>query len=455
MHLGLVQEARLEQTLSPRMIQFYEMLQCPLQELDHLITRELEQNPALELVERPLSDPLPDGDHPAEVSDAPPPPGWAEVWSGIEEVDDPVAALPAPVSLRDHLQWHFMALARSSDEQRIGRRIIAEIDPDGYFHGHIGEVAMVLQAGVVTVERVLELVQRLDPVGVGARDLRECLQIQLRWLREQGQDHVVAWRVTEECWEPFARRQFAVCARKLKVSEAAVSSAADFIRANCQPYPGREFRPPWQAAGATPQASPEVYIRYNPAEPPEFLAEVIESQRLALRIDRVYRQLYDELQAGRQADTEDARHVQSCVRRARQFIRSVEQRRQTVRHVAELVANQQAEFVRSGPTHIKPLTRLEVARQLGLHESTVGRAVAGKWVGLPSDEVVPFERFFDSAQPVKAALERLLAEEDPARPLSDDALAKRLAAEGYDIARRTVTKYRLEMKVPPASQRKR
>ncbi|NUP99866.1 MAG: RNA polymerase factor sigma-54 [Armatimonadetes bacterium] len=440
MQLTLGQEARLEQTLSPRMIQFYQMLQCPLQDLDQLITAELTENPALELVEQPPVDSLPD-DFEGYFAEAAP------------DDDDPVARLPAPTTLRDHLRWHFLALARSDTERRVGLRLIEEVNAEGYFEGQIGEVALLLEVGVVEVERVLGLVQRLEPYGVGARDLRECLQIQLAVLREQGREHTVAWRITQECWEPFCKNQYAACARKLKISERAVADAAEFMRRNCHPYPGREFRLPWQDEATAPQVCPEVIVRAEGEPPPPFRVEVPESRSLTLRIDRIYRRLYDELRRGG-TRSDEASHIESCVRRAQQFIRSLEQRRETLRRIAQEVVNEQEEFVLRGPTYLRPLTRLELARRLGIHESTVGRAVAGKFVQLPSQEVVPLERFFESAQPVKLALERLLASENKRQPLSDQALAERLAAEGYDIARRTVAKYRQELKVPPASQRR-
>ncbi|MBI2301684.1 MAG: RNA polymerase factor sigma-54 [Armatimonadetes bacterium] len=451
MRLDLVQESRLEQTLSPRMIQFYELLQCPLQELDQLVAAELASNPALELAE---SGPTELESAAAGLADLPLPSldPSADDW---DEGDDPLAALPAPMTLQDHLRWHFTARAHTPEERRIGLLMIEEIDGDGYFCGGIGEVAMLLGANVVEVERVLGLVQHLDPPGVGARDLRECLQIQLAAAHEQGRPHVVAERLVEECFEPFSRNLHSLCARKLRVSEAAVADAAEFIRAQCQPYPGRQFRVPWQDTDVAPPARPEVALLDSLSPPPQYVAEVIESRRLGLRVDRIYQRLFQELSHAAPGDPVEAEHVRVCVRLARQFITSLNQRRETVRRIAEEVANEQAEFIAHGPTALKPLTRLEIARRLGVHESTVGRAVAGKHVLLPSHEVVAFEVFFDGAQPVRIALGELIAREDPTRPLSDQRLAALLAEQGHDLARRTVAKYREGLRIPPASQRRR
>lgn len=464
MYTELSQHGRLEQTLSPRMIQFYEMLQLPLADLDQLIVSELAENPALELVETSAEAPAEAApEETAETSEPVDPEilpdldyGGGVVGAWDDEGDDPMALLPAPTTLRDHLRWSFAAVAYTPEELRIGQRIIDEINEDGYFESNIGEVAVVLGANVVEVERVLTLVQCLEPVGVGARDLQECLEIQLQSLADQAHEQVVARRLVSECWADFSNRRLSVCARRLKVSEAAVDAAAEFLRSHCHPYPGRQFRLPWQDDNPTPTARPEVRILENPVElPPDYLAEMLDSSRLALRVDRVYRKLYDELGNGSAGSSDETEHVKGCVKRARQFIISINQRRETVRRIAQEVANEQVDYLALGPAHLKPLTRIEIARRLGVHESTVGRAVSGKHVVLPSCEVVSFETFFDSAQPLRLALEQLLAEEDSAHPLSDQALADRLNAMGHDVARRTVAKYRTLMKVPSASKRRR
>jgi len=449
MQAMLTQELRLEQTLSPRMIQFYRMLQCPVQELSGIILQELADNPALELVDVDLSDSLPDHDLETIGHSLP------SLARAAADDDDLMTHLPAPVSLRDHLRQQFHAVARTPDELQVGLRLIEDINADGYFEGQIGDIAMVLQVSVIEVERILGLLQHLDPAGVAARDLRECLQIQLEHWAEDGRHHAVASMVVDQCFELFARRQFTVCARRLKVAEAAVADAAEWLRQHCHPYPGRDFRLPWQDAPVEPQALPEVRLKPNPTAPPAYVAEMRESERYAVRVDRVYRRLYREIEHGGPADQDEADHVRHSVRRARQFIRAIDQRRETVKRIAEEVANEQAEFVARGPAHLRPLTRIEIARRLGVHESTIGRAVAGKFVMLPSGEVVPLEAFFDGAQPVKLALQRLVDGENARSPLSDSTLSERLAEQGFDIARRTVAKYRQELKIPPASQRRR
>ncbi len=261
--------------------------------------------------------------------------------------------------------------------------------------------------------------------------------------------------VLDDCFEAFAKRQFAACARRLRVAEAAVADASDWLRHHCHPYPGRDFRLPWQDVPVAPQATPEVRLRPHPNPPPAFRAEMRDAERYAVRVDLVYRRLYRAIEQGRPTNRDDAEHVRLAVQRARQFIRAIEQRRETVRRIAEEVANEQVDFVARGPAYLRPLTRIEIARRLGVHESTIGRAVAGKFVMLPSGEVVALETFFDAAQPVKMALQQLVDAETAAAPLSDARLAEALASQGFAVARRTVAKYRQELKIPPASQRRR
>lgn len=442
----MTQDLGLEQTLSPRMIQFYQMLQCPAQELGNLILQELEVNPALELVE------LAAEPEPAEVEPERPNPVEPSGWATDD--DDLLARLPAPVSLREHLRQQFLALAQTPQERQVGLRMIEEVNLDGYFEGQIGELALLTGQPVTEVERVLGLLQRLDPPGVGARDLRECLLIQVHLWAADGQPRTVVTRLLEDSFEAFGRCQYPTCARQLRVPLAAVEEAAEWLRKHCHPYPGRDFRLPWQDAPSPPQARPEVWLQENPDAPPAYLAELRDSERYAVRIDRVYRRLYRDIENGLATAEGEADHVLNSVRRARQFIQAIGQRRETVRRITEEVANLQADYVAHGPGQLRPLTRLEVARRLGVHESTVGRAVAGKIVQLPSGEAVPLASFFDGALPVKLALEQLINAESATAPLSDAALAAALTRQGFEVARRTVAKYRQELKIPPASQRR-
>ena len=183
---------------------------------------------------------------------------------------------------------------------------------------------------------------------------------------------------------------------------------------------------------------------------------VRESRSLGLRINGIYRKLWDSMrhEPGTYSN-KDREHVQQYLTRAREFIDNLNQRRKTLKLIIEAVAEQQGEYLEQGLHALKPLTRLSVAHELGLHESTVGRAVSGKFAQIPTGDIIPCEIFFDASLAVKEVMKEVLAEEDSRKPYSDEKIAKILEERGIVIARRTVTKYREALKVLPAAQRRR
>jgi len=477
MPLELELQHQQEQRLSPKMLQFYAMLQMPALELEQLIEQEMAENPALELAEEPLCSacgaeltgpicweclyrnrppaaPIRELDWLEEGLPDPFPTEEFETeeWEG----EDPFARLEAPFTLRDYLRWNFRALAAQED-QAIGQRLIDEITPAGYLEADLGEVAAEFQVPLARVEAVLRSIQQLDPIGVGARNLQECLQIQLAYLAEQGEGQPLAARLVTECWAELGRHHYVECARKLGVRKADVQRAVDFIHDHLTPYPGQEFRPPWKTTSPdqVPSVRPEVIVRatHNPEEP--YQVEVPASPTLRLRISRVYASAWREIQRTGRASAEERQHVRHYLIRAQQFLDNLIQRRETLKNITECIVREQYAFLERGILHLKPLTRLQVAARLGIHESTVGRAVAGKYVLLPSGEVVSFDLFFESALPAKRIIQRLVETEDPRRPLSDSALVQLLAERGFKLARRTVAKYREELHILPYFQRKR
>jgi RNA polymerase sigma-54 factor len=173
-------------------------------------------------------------------------------------------------------------------------------------------------------------------------------------------------------------------------------------------------------------------------------------------VNAVYRQLWDAMRRDPSGySSKDREHVQQYLTRAREFIDNLNQRRKTLKLIIEAVAAEQGRFLEEGTHALKPLTRLSVAHRLGLHESTVGRAVTGKYALIPAGDVIPCDMFFDASLSVKEVIKDLLAEENPRKPYSDEQISIELSKRGIQIARRTVTKYREALKVPPAAQRRR
>lgn len=473
----------MEQTLNPKMIAFYELLQQPSVELEQAIDLELQDNPALEITAERLcpacgatmitavcrecgyrltpEDETREAEQIKQIDLAiEAAPMEKPAYYSDDEGDDIMARITAPETLGEHLIWVWRM--NCSDEHReLGNTLIGCINDDGYLDSSLEELSEGLGEPLEKLEAVLKEIQQLDPIGVGARDLRECLRLQLQHLeaKERDEGHArLAIRLIDEFWEATARHSYEDIARKIKVPVKAVQGAADFIRQRLTPYPGRQYRPSWQTSGPQGEGRirPDVTITKVEGEDGVYEVTVSESRSLGLRVNAVYRQLWDAMRkdpAGYQ--NKDREHVQQYLTRAREFIDNLNQRRKTLKLIIEAVAAEQGRFLEEGTYALKPLTRLSVAHKLGLHESTVGRAVTGKYAMIPSGEVIPCDMFFDSSLSVKEVIKDLLAQENPRKPYSDEQISAELMKRGIEIARRTVTKYREALKVPPAAQRRR
>jgi RNA polymerase sigma-54 factor len=472
----------MEQTLNPKMIAFYALLQQPSVELEQAIDSELQENPALDVTAERLcpacgatmlthicrdcgyqftkeeeeaeiqKDKLADLATEAAPMDKP-------VYSSDDELDDVVARIVSPETLGDHLHWAWR-LSCSSENAELGDTLIGCINDDGYLDTDLETLAEGLDVPFERLEGVLKEIQTLDPIGVGARNLRECLRLQLLHLdaRDRAEGHAeLALKLIDNFWEAMARHSYEDIARKLKTSVERVQDAADFIRTRLTPYPGRQYRPSWQSQGSNGpgRVRPDVTIRKKEGEE-GYEVIVSESRSLGLRVNNVYRRLWDEMRRDPTGySSKDREHVQTYLTRAREFIDNLNQRRKTLKLIIEAVASEQGKFLEEGTHALRPLTRLSVAHQLGLHESTVGRAVTGKHALIPAGEIIPCEMFFDSSLSVKEVIKDLLAKENPRKPYSDEQISAELSKKGIEIARRTVTKYREALKVPPAAQRRR
>jgi RNA polymerase sigma-54 factor len=432
---------RPQQGLSPALIQFYALLALPAAELEAAVAQELAENPALEADESP--DPFDD-----------PNPPWPAASVG-DEVAEAISLLPAGFTLRDHL-GQSLPLTCGPALQRIGRALIEEIDDDGLFRGNTAETAARLKAPEAQVEEALRAIQALTPVGVGARDLRECLLLQVRAREQEGRGHPLARALIEDQWDLFTRKRYREIARALRCRTAAVQAAADFIAHHLTPAPGRSFRAPWAGAHeASPPVRPDLVIVRAAPPGQGFEVRAFEPAPLRLRLSAAYERARQEMRQGGGWDEEARAHVAHYVRRAERFVGQLRRRQRTMVLVGREAAARQQVFLEKGRRHLVPLTRAEVARRLGFHETTVGRAVAGKYVLLPSREIVPFSLFFARSAGAAEVLAGIIAREDPRRPLSDGALARRMAEEGIPVARRTVAKYRAQLRIPPQSLRRR
>jgi RNA polymerase sigma-54 factor len=435
-HVALETLPQLTMRPSPTLIATTALLALPSLELGQAVERELAKNPALEQVERAACNlcgrPLVAArclscDRPRCISPSP---------AGRDAASLEAAAHPTPteVLLRD------VGPQLTRGDRGIAAYLLGSLDSRGFLDTTVDETAAALTVEPRRVSRVLHLIQETAPAGIAARDVRECLLLQLDRCPDRGPVRELARRIVAEHLSFLGKGLDSELARRLGVSRADVSVAREFIRARLQPHPGLGFVP----ATAVSPLVPDIAVRETEDG---FAVELVERERFWLIVSPVY-----ERAATAQLSQEEREAIRRQLVAAREFIDWLEQRWRTMGRVAEVVVARQDEFVRRGASYLVPLTRAQVADVLGVHESTVSRAVAGRNVLLPSGQVIPFARFFDrSSAPQDALIELLAAEE---HPKSDAELADDLARLGFVLARRTVAKYRDQLGILPSTQRR-
>ncbi len=430
-------------TVNCQLIIRSELLELPYLELCERITEEAEENPALEVEVRPPS--IEQWNWRAWW-DAPLPPGNP----GPPESQDPTLRAPARYTLRDELRWR-AACATNERERRIVDYLIEHIDERGYLNTSVFDASLELGVEETEVEAALRRLQSLSMPGVGARDLRECLLLQLEALPEEP-PHVR--QIIQHTAELTERGGYAHLCRSLGLSREQLESALSFVRHNLHPYPGEQFHPPWQhLLPDNPYAAqPDALVSLRNGQ---LQTELLSSRNIVVRLSEAYRRLDEGMRAQNlRAGDAATKYARAQVRAARQLIWSLDQRNRGLYKVTQAIVEAQADFFREGPLALKPLSHKQVAETTGLHESTVSRAVAGKLLMMPSGEVAPYSLFFDDALPAKTVMKGLIASEASDAPLTDDQLQRLLAERGFDLARRTVTKYRHALGIPSSSQRK-
>ena len=373
--------------------------------------------------------------------------GFAEVDSDDEY--DPLARIPTGETLAETLLQQLEALV-SPDDALIAEQLVGNLNERGYLEISTQEISEYLQVPFERVEYVLSQLQTLEPLGIGARTLRECLLIQLQALDEQEISHPLAHILIDRHLDALGRNQFHEIARELKLPEHEVRQAAIYIRTMLHPFPAHIYRDDTRytrTPGGITYVRPDVVIRPNDVG---FEIELIEEKRYGLRVETNYTST-----AGAEAQGSDEvqKYMHSQGNRAKLFVDSVHRRWHTLRRVMELVVEYQRDFLERGVRYLRPLTRAEVATRLGLDEGTVSRATANKYALLPNGRLIPLSDFFDGSLSIKDVLRELIQSEHPKHRLSDDELARLLTAQGTPMARRTVTKYREELGIGSSRDR--
>ena len=442
--------------ISPRLQQSLKLLTLNNLEIEQAIEEELETNPLLEWEPgRPSEDKAEErsADRLDNIN-------WQEALSftpreryaseAAEEVDPYATAQVPPVTLSEHLLRQLEVADTTDRDFEIAASIISALDRDGYLRVGTAALASELGEEESEVERVLtEIVQLMDPPGVAARDLSECLLIQ--WGEGEDGTPALAGVIIEKHLDLLANRSDEKLLKAINATPEEVSAAIDYIK-DLEPRPGRAF-----GSENNPALVPDIRV--------DLVRDAVEITFLDERIGRLYiSPRYRELLAGGEGlDREAERFLRYRLKAAASFIRAIHQRRKTLEKVVGAVFERQRAFLALGEPGLKPLTMEDVANQLGFHVSTVSRATASKVVDTPMG-IFPLKYFFTgsvassegevSVERVKALLEDIIADEDKGAPLSDESLASELQKRGVKVARRTVAKYRKLLKIPGKYERK-
>jgi RNA polymerase sigma-54 factor len=354
----------------------------------------------------------------------------------------------AKTSLADHLSWQWRFAALSERDLALGAQVIGNLGDDGYLEATVKEIAA--EAGISEEEMadILARIQELDPPGVAARDLAECLLLQLRRLELGGS---LAAEICRHHLGLLEKKDFAGLCRILKSSKEDVAAAIEAIR-SLEPRPGRAYH------NTDPvYITPDVYITKIGDE---YVISLNEDGLPKLRLSREYRQML----ANKQAEGETKKYLSEKLRGAAFLIRSLHQRQRTIYRVTEAIFKVQRDFLEYGVEHLKPLILRDIATELDFHESTISRVTTNKYVYTPQG-VFELKYFFDnpisrfqgealSAESVKNRIRQIIGAEDPKKPLSDQRIVEILRGSNIDIARRTVAKYREMLGLGSSSERR-
>ena len=471
--LRILQHQTLQQKMAPQLIQSLRLLQMSTLELEMRIKQEMELNPVLEespVVEEDLEEREKGPDEGLKEEE--------ELPREVEEVDwdtllddqfdlgeynserteyDPnwevdreprenrITTIP-PLTAQLHEQLALSDL--SSTKREIGAYIIGSMDEKGYLNCSTEELAEMLQLVPAQVEEVLKVVQSFEPPGVGARDLRECLMIQLQ--QQKGAHRKLALQVVRDHMEDLTRRRFGRITRALGISEDELKAALDLIE-GLQPYPGSPSSSDY--SGLLTLEAEESYIT------PDLLVEKVGDDWVvtltdgtlpALRINGTYSRMLKDSRSNGEDEVQN--YLSKKLNDARWLINAIHQRRATMLKVANYLVRMQMPFFEKGPAYLKPMVLQDVADRVEMHVSTISRVSNGKYMQTPHG-VFELKYFFDgrvstesgedvSTRNVKEHIATLIAKEDKTNPLSDQKIADELGRKGLQIARRTVAKYR-------------
>lgn len=474
--LQLKQQQQL--VMTPQLQQAIRLLQLSRLELSEIVQQELLENPVLDeyappenetefSIDQPEDPNAPaqsNSDREDEINTLSIPKDIAEWESYLEssqslpyqareEQERPSfeAMITRPDTLQEHLMWQLRMTRLTEEEMTAGQAIIGNLDDNGYLETPLEEILHPLGPDIEAVgPNVLRVIQEFDPPGAGARDLVECLLIQIRFLELEGS---LVEKIIREHLDDVARGDVDTIVRQMEVSRSEVLKALDLLK-ELEPKPGRPF-------GGTESiyVTPDAFL-FKMGD--EWTIMLNDDGMPKLRINGYYREL---LKHGSSMKAEDREFLLEKIRSASWLIKSIDQRQRTIYRVTKSILEKQLDFFERGIRHLKPMVLRDVADDIGVHESTVSRVTTHKYLHCPHG-LFELKFFFNpgiqtlsgemmASESVRAKIRDLIGAEDTAKPLSDQAISQMLRLEGVDIARRTVAKYRESMKILPSSRRKK
>jgi RNA polymerase sigma-54 factor len=458
-----IQGMGLQQVLAPQLQQSLQILQAPTLELKNIVQQELQTNPLLE--EDP--DVSETEDRSSEDAD------FQQEFERLAKLDEEWRDYMAQnvsysarsqedeerrqffldsLANQETLQQHLLEQLNTADidakKRKAAELLIGNIDDIGFLSAPLDEIANLSGTPIEDLQEALELVQTFHPVGVGARDLRDCLLVQLRRI---GKAQSFEYQIVDQYLDDLGRKRYPDIARRIGVTVDQVQKAANFI-ATLDPKPGQIFSPQPNS-----YVLPDVLVE-KVAD--DYVVSLTGDQIPHLRINKTYRDLMTQSRNG--GEVRD--YIREKIRSGKFLIKSIHQRQQTILNIAIEIVKRQRDFLDNGTAFLKPMTMVQIADAVGVHETTVSRAISGKYIATPQG-VVEMKFFFTpgyqtndgvslSNTSVKETIADLVRNEDNRMPLSDKEIVEILSERGIPIARRTVAKYRAELNILPSNLRK-
>jgi RNA polymerase sigma-54 factor len=453
--------------MTPRLQQALKLLQMPTQELQQVLRQEILQNPLLEEVdeiEENLEDEAPVEEEAAGEKDEQAAKDEQQDWddyfetafgmggtqSEIEEREDFLERVPVAKPTFSEILMSQLRLATEDEKVlEVGEYIIGNLDDSGYLVCPLEDISRTCSVSIEKVESVLKIIQTFDPSGIGARDLREGLLIQLE---VKGLSDSMAAKIVAEHFEEFKQKKYLDISKKLKISIKEVQAQAGVI-GTLNPKPGLDI-----ISEGPKYVIPDLIVE---RVGDKFVVFLNDRNVPRLRISQSYK---SELQSNHEISDETRNFIQGRLKNAKWLIQTIEQRRRTMIKVMESIVEAQMDFFEKGAAYLRPLTLQQVAVKIGMHESTVSRVTTNKYVQTPRG-VFELKYFFSSAlstesggevsaKSAKLKIKEIISKEDTKKPMSDQKIADLLRKDGLIIARRTVAKYREQLGILPARHRK-